>query len=119
MSGAATSEVSRLGLRVAGLVQGVGFRPYVHRLATELGLTGHVGNDTRGVFIEIEGREEATKEFVRRLVTEAPGPARIDDVLTRAMTPSRSTAFTIVESRRRQGTPSHSPDSAIYFVADP
>ena len=38
MSGAATSEVSRLGLRVAGLVQGVGFRPYVHRLATELGL---------------------------------------------------------------------------------
>jgi hydrogenase maturation protein HypF len=73
-------------------------------LATELGLTGHVGNDTHGVFIEIEGREETTKEFVRRLAVEAPGPARIDDVLTRVMAPSQSTGFTIVESRRRQGT---------------
>lgn len=104
MSRVATSEAARLRLRVGGLVQGVGFRPYVHRLATELGLSGHVGNDTRGVFIEIEGREETTKEFVRRLVTEAPGPARIDEVLTRAMAPSRSTGFSIVESRRRHGT---------------
>ena len=100
MTGVATSEAAaRLRLRVAGLVQGVGFRPYVHRLATELGLTGHVGNDTRGVFIEVEGTNEATEEFVRRLVTEAPGPSRIDEVLTRPMAPSGATGFTIVESR--------------------
>ena len=49
----------RLRLRVAGLVQGVGFRPYVHRLADRAGLAGHVGNDTRGVFIEVEGPKEA------------------------------------------------------------
>ena len=100
MTGVATSEAAaRLRLRVAGLVQGVGFRPYVHRLATELGLTGHVGNDTRGVFIEVEGTKEAAEEFVRRLVTEAPGPARIDEVLTRPMAPTGATGFTIVESR--------------------
>jgi hydrogenase maturation protein HypF len=100
MSSVATSEAAaRLRLRVSGLVQGVGFRPYVHRLATELGLTGHVGNDTRGVFIEVEGTREAEEEFVSRLVTEAPGPARIDEVLTRQIRPTGATGFTIVESR--------------------
>ncbi len=100
MTGVATSEAAaRLRLRVAGLVQGVGFRPYVHRLATELGLTGHVGNDMRGVFIEVEGTNEAAEEFVRRLVPEAPGASRIDEVLTRPMAPSGATGFTIVESR--------------------
>ncbi len=96
----ATPEVAvRIRLRVAGLVQGVGFRPYVHRLATELELTGHVGNDTRGVFIEVEGPKEAAEEFTSRLVAEAPGPARIDDVLVRPMAPSGGTGFAIVESQ--------------------
>ena len=45
----------RCRIRVAGVVQGVGFRPFVHRLAAELGLAGHVGNDTEGVFVEVEG----------------------------------------------------------------
>ncbi len=99
MSVVATSETARLRLRVAGLVQGVGFRPHVHRLATELGLTGHVGNDTRGVFIEVEGTMEAAEKFVSRLVTEAPGPARVDEVLTSRMAPSGATGFAIVESR--------------------
>ena len=104
MSGVATSEAAvRLRLRVAGLVQGVGFRPYVHRLATELELTGHVGNDTRGVFIEVEGPHEAAQDFMSRLVTDAPGPARIDDVFARPMAPSGGTGFSIVESRG-QGT---------------
>jgi len=45
----------RCRIRVIGVVQGVGFRPFVHRLACELGLAGHVGNDTEGVFMEVEG----------------------------------------------------------------
>ena len=48
-------SVRRLRLRVEGVVQGVGFRPFVHRAATELGLGGLVGNDAAGVFIEVEG----------------------------------------------------------------
>ena len=102
MSGAATSVVPvRLRLRVAGLVQGVGFRPYVHRLASQLELAGHVGNDTRGVFIEVEGPKEAADEFMSRLVTDAPSAARIYDVCARPMPPSGVTGFAIVESRGR------------------
>ena len=104
MSGVATSEAAvrvRLRLRVSGLVQGVGFRPYVHRLATGLALNGHVGNDTQGVFIEIEGTTKATEEFVQRLVVDAPGAARIEDVFARPMTPNGVTGFTIVESEDR------------------
>jgi hydrogenase maturation protein HypF len=102
MSSVATSPAAvRLGLRVFGLVQGVGFRPYVHRLATELDLVGHVGNDNQGVFIEVEGMGEATKEFMSRLVTDAPGPARIDEVAARPMPPNGGTGFAIVESQSR------------------
>ncbi len=98
MSGVATVAAVRLRVRVAGLVQGVGFRPHVHRLATQLQLTGHVGNDTRGVFIEVEGTEEATEQFVSRLVTDAPGPARIDEVRARPVAPQGGMGFAIVES---------------------
>ena len=48
----------RLRIEIHGAVQGVGFRPFVYRLATELGLTGWVINDTRGVFIEVEGADD-------------------------------------------------------------
>ena len=49
----------RVGVRVEGIVQGVGFRPFVHALATSLGLAGFVGNDARGVFAEAEGEPGA------------------------------------------------------------
>ena len=99
MTGLATpGTVVRLRLRVTGLVQGVGFRPHVHRLATELGLAGHVGNDTEGVFIEVEGDGVATDEFVARLVTDAPRPARIVSVESEHLTPTGEAGFAIVES---------------------
>ncbi len=89
----------RLRLRVTGLVQGVGFRPHVHRLATGLGLAGHVGNDTEGVFAEVEGSVQSLDEFLARLVAEAPGPARIDRLDHERLAATGEPGFAIVASR--------------------
>ncbi len=62
----------RLRLEIHGAVQGVGFRPFVYRLATGLGLTGWVINDSRGVFIEVEGPEPDLQAFLVRLPAERP-----------------------------------------------
>ena len=67
----------RLRLSIEGAVQGVGFRPYVYRLARELGVDGWVSNDTRGVEIEVEGDTEALERFRDRLPRERPPLATI------------------------------------------
>jgi hydrogenase maturation protein HypF len=67
-------------IRVRGLVQGVGFRPAVWRLARECGLRGEVWNDNEGVGILLGGRAERLDEFCRRLLDEAPPLARIDAI---------------------------------------
>lgn len=63
---------ARLRLAVRGAVQGVGFRPFVYRLANELGLAGWVNNSSQGVFIEVEGQRYAVEEFHLRLDNEKP-----------------------------------------------
>ncbi|MGZ4583132.1 MAG: carbamoyltransferase HypF [Mycobacterium sp.] len=65
---------------VTGVVQGVGFRPFVHRIATELSLSGFVGNDSGAVFLEVQGERARIAEFGRRLRAEAPPLARISNV---------------------------------------
>ena len=90
----------RQRLRVTGVVQGVGFRPTVYQLATALGLTGFVGNDSAGVFIELEGFRPAIDEFVLRLQADPPPLAHIDAVERRDLPPNGDTSFAIVESRR-------------------
>jgi hydrogenase maturation protein HypF len=63
---------SRLKIVLRGAVQGVGFRPFVHRLATELGLAGWVNNSSQGVFIEVEGPRAALEQFLARLQSDRP-----------------------------------------------
>jgi hydrogenase maturation protein HypF len=75
-----TPEPVRRALLIRGAVQGVGFRPFVYRLAGELGLAGWVNNSTRGVTIEVEGDADAVSEFIRRVVDDAPPHARIQAV---------------------------------------
>ncbi len=93
----------RTALRVAGVVQGVGFRPFVYSLATGLGLTGLVGNDTDGVFAEVEGPRAAVDEFLHRIERDAPPLARIEKVTIRAMNPTRSEQFFVIVASESSG----------------
>jgi hydrogenase maturation protein HypF len=90
--------VIRTAIRVEGIVQGVGFRPFVYSLATGLGLGGLVGNDVDGVFAEVEGPPAAVGEFLRRLAAEAPPLASIERITASAMTPAGAASFEIVAS---------------------
>ncbi len=85
---------------VDGVVQGVGFRPFVWRLASELGLTGSVRNTGGGVEIEVAGDAAALRALVARLRTDAPAPARVDTVAVAVADPGTldATGFTIAES---------------------
>lgn len=102
-------------IRVRGLVQGVGYRPFVYRLAFELGLSGWVRNDAEGVDIEARGPAPLVERFVARLRAEAPELARVEAVEVREAAPERGLpGFLIVESRGGQGTSTRiGPDSAL------
>jgi hydrogenase maturation protein HypF len=89
---------ARLSVRVTGTVQGVGFRPYVYRLAGELSLAGFVLNDAHGVLIEIEGSADAVDRFVARLPAEAPPLAVVEQVLAEERAPCGEGSFAIRES---------------------
>ncbi len=91
-------ETRRLRVEIHGAVQGVGFRPFVYRLATGLGLTGWVINDTQGVFVEVEGPEPAVREFVARLPAEAPPRAIIQTIATAWLAPAGFARFEIRHS---------------------
>jgi hydrogenase maturation protein HypF len=97
---------------VRGVVQGVGFRPFVHNLAIRLGLAGTVQNTARGVEIEVEGAPDAVDEFLGCLVTEAPPLAHIDDVDVAELEPRGVGTFTIDPSRDGEGFLPVSPDVA-------
>lgn len=85
-------------IEIRGIVQGVGFRPWIYRLATEEGLAGSVRNDATGVTIEAFGSEGALDEFIRRL--DAPPPAAvIHEVRSWAIPAEPADAFSIVQSQ--------------------
>ena len=88
----------RLGLEIQGLVQGVGFRPFVYRLATDLALVGWVLNDSRGVFLEVEGPRAALEAFLARLPREKPALARLDSVRPAWLPPAGFDRFEIRHS---------------------
>jgi len=112
---------------VTGVVQGVGFRPFVHRIATGLGLTGFVGNDSTAVFIEVQGPDSAVAEFGDRLVTEAPPLAVISSVSSAPVTPEtvQDNGFQIVASRTEAAAPTAIPadvavcDDCVRELFDP
>jgi hydrogenase maturation protein HypF len=90
---------ARLKVTVRGAVQGVGFRPFVYRLATELGLRGWVSNSPQGVFLEVEGRRADAENFLRRLEVEKPPRSSIRSLETSWLAPARHEGFEIRKSR--------------------
>jgi hydrogenase maturation protein HypF len=103
----------RAGIRVEGIVQGVGFRPFIHSLATRFGLSGFVGNDTAGVFVEVEGDPGAVDGFLRVLTGEGPPLALIERVTSVDLPTRGGSGFRIAESPAGgQRRTLISPDSA-------
>ncbi|WP_433533105.1 carbamoyltransferase HypF [Micromonospora sp. CA-263727] len=105
--------VRRVQVRVEGIVQGVGFRPFVHALATEYDLAGFVGNDTSGVFVEVEGDGGRLAAFVADLSRRAPTLAQVDRLTTEPVPPTGQPGFAIVTSVTGVGRDALiSPDTA-------
>ncbi|WP_167505510.1 carbamoyltransferase HypF [Streptomyces malaysiensis] len=109
---------------VSGVVQGVGFRPFVHALATELGLSGQVANGPAGARIEIEGGPEAVAAFCHRLTADAPPLADIVSAATFELRPTGGAGFAIVPSLTGHGRTLVPPDAAtcdtcLTELADP
>ena len=95
--------IARRHCQLRGVVQGVGFRPFVARLAREMKLGGHVINTSGWVEIEIEGPEEELERFRRRIVDELPTPAQVDSMCWRSTAPLGQEFFRIDASA--QGEP--------------
>lgn len=105
--------ISAETIRVRGLVQGVGFRPTVWRIANECGLSGYVYNDSEGVLIRIWGEQGACDRFCRQLLEESPPLARIDSLERESSAINYGSAgFTITESRGGEVHTGVVPDAA-------
>ena len=99
-----TEECMRVRLRLRGAVQGVGFRPFVYRLATELRLSGWVGNSPQGVILEVEGGKESLDAFLLRVEREKPPQASIQSLESTYLDAVGLTGFSIRESDGRGAT---------------
>ena len=89
-----TTRIAR-AFRIYGVVQGVGFRPFVFRIAREHDLSGWVANDSDGVRIHVEGSEESLDSFARDLVARAPGAAAIAQIRVANAEPQAFATFSI------------------------
>ena len=109
------SNTGRIHIEIRGIVQGVGFRPFVYRLANKHRLTGWVGNSSRGVEIEVEGPSAVRGDFLAALEYESPPLAKIEAIRIETVPVCKDTEFVIHESTQEKTSEvtSVSPDVAI------
>ncbi len=101
-------------VRVCGIVQGVGFRPFIFQLAEKCRLYGHVANTSSGVDIHVEGAPSRIEAFIDAISAQAPPLAQITAVDARRVDPGHYTEFNITPSRREEGRSALiSPDVSI------
>jgi hydrogenase maturation protein HypF len=105
-------QTQRLHIQIQGLVQGVGFRPFIYRLARDLGLMGWVSNSAQGVAIEIEGSQSALNLFLLRLEQEQPPRSHIQHRNSTVLKPIGYSDFTIRERADGKKTAIVLPDIA-------
>jgi hydrogenase maturation protein HypF len=97
---------TRKKILITGQVQGIGFRPTVYRLATQLNLTGFVYNDTKGVTIELQGEESTIAEFIKRLNgPDAPPLAQIELCMASEIPPVAGEKDFVIKQSSSAGTP--------------
>ena len=95
--------IKRYKYTIKGQVQGVGFRPFVYKMALSLGLTGFIKNTKSGVEIEVEAVEKSIVEFERVFFESLPPLARVDEFSKKRLAPLYSERFEIVKSLEDQG----------------
>jgi len=109
-------DFPRIGVKiwVRGIVQGVGFRPFIFTLAEQMGLTGWVKNTSSGVEIEVSGTPPAVESFLLSIRENPPPLARIDELHSEPVEPNGYANFTILESQSEEGAYQPvSPDMGI------
>ena len=94
----AAALIARKQIRIRGIVQGIGFRPFVYRLARRFELHGSVLNASDGVLVVVEGSADALERFIQELATEHPPFARIDETTVTDLEPAGESGFTILGS---------------------
>ena len=103
---------SRMQVVVSGAVQGVGFRPFIYRLAMELALKGWVRNSSQGVLIDVEGSPQHLETFLARIKSDQPPRSRIDGLNASYLAPKGYTGFQIAQSQNGLKTAWMLPDMA-------
>src|SRR5258708_10571998 len=107
-------RLQRRRILVQGIVQGVGFRPFVYTQASSLGLAGFVFNDSAGVTIEVEGKKDALDAFQRALREDAPPLAHVNTVIVEAIAPRHESTFIITQSKANsERSALISPDTSV------
>lgn len=107
-------NIDAKSVRIDGIVQGVGFRPFIYRLANDTNLKGFVLNDSRGVYIEIEGEKENINDFLKKVNLLKPVQAHIENIQTTASKPKGFKDFKILKSKKlKEVRPFISPDIAV------
>ena len=108
------SDLRGVRIHITGIVQGVGFRPFVYGLAKKLELSGWVRNTSAGVDIEVDGEQDVLDSFVKALRDEAPPLSRIDELTASFQAPNGFRSFDIVHSEAVEGAfQPISPDVSI------
>ncbi|MBO0784380.1 MAG: acylphosphatase, partial [Ktedonobacteraceae bacterium] len=99
MESVQASTIQRRRISIQGIVQGVGFRPFVYGQARQRDLAGFVLNDSAGVTVEVEGPIDALHDFLCALREEPPPLARIDTLTVESVEPRQEDSFTIIHSQ--------------------